>query len=311
MTFNGGDGDATHAAGSGGIFTVNTTGVITVGSPIQATTGFLPSSTEPSGAGGTVNLTSSGGTVAVNSPILVSSAETTAAAPPPPLRRSRSGGNINLRSDAGTGVAINVSNTGQLLSLLDAAAPGPGGKITILATGASSQINATGGGSPGKAPPDSIAADRGTVDIRHTGLNGQINLTNSNIRADIVKVAALGDNGSINITGGGTISADSILRLYATGANGQVNFLSNVTLGGNSAKIIGANSVTVSSGVTVTVGGNRQVDVYVLDPNKANYSASNGGNGSTTGVFTLFVGGSPTSGAVTHPGATPPPLDGP
>ena len=190
--------------------------------------------------------------------------------------------------------------------MLDAAAPGPGGKITILATGASSSINVTGGtGVGGAPPPDSIRADRGSVDIRHTGTGGQINLNNSNIRADIVKVGALGNNGVLNI-GGGTISADTTLKLYAAGSNGSVNFISNVTLSGNSAKIIAGNSVTVNGNVIVTIGGGRAADVYVLDPTKANYSASNGGNGSTNGIFVLFVGGSPTSGAVTHLGVAPP-----
>ena len=140
VTFNGGNSSTNPIpAGSGGTFNVNATGAITVSSPIQATTGLLPDASEPSGDGGTVNLNSTGGTISVNSPITVSSADA-ATAPPSPRRKSRSGGNINLKSDAPTGVAINVSNTGQLLSLLDAAAPGPGGKITILATGANSRI---------------------------------------------------------------------------------------------------------------------------------------------------------------------------
>ena len=96
------------------------------------------------------------------------------------------------------------------------------------------------------------------------------------------------------------------MKLYAAGSNGSVNFISNVTLSGNSAKIIAGNSVTVNGNVVVTIGGGRAADVYVLDPTKANYSASNGGNGSTNGIFVLFVGGSPTSGAVTHLGVAPP-----
>src|SRR3979490_437846 len=135
-----------------------------------------PSGGETSGGGGTVNLNSTGGPIAVNSPITVSSADNVGPTPPPQQRKSASGGNINLKSDALKGVAINVSSTGQLLSLLDAAAPGPGGRITILATGANSSITATGGnGSAGAPPPDSIRADRGSVDIRHTGAGGQIN----------------------------------------------------------------------------------------------------------------------------------------
>jgi len=288
-------------AGNGGTFTVNATGAITVGSPIEATTGLQPSAAEASGAGGTVNLNSTGGAITVNSAITVSSADAVGPAPPPPRRRSASGGNINLQSNAATGVAINVSSTGQLLSLLDAAAPGPGGKITILATGANSGITVTGPAAAG-APVDSIRADRGSIDIRHTGLNGTIDLTNSNILADIVKVGALGDNGVLTI-GGGVINANTVLKLYAIGSNGAVDFISNVTLNGNSMKIIAGNSVTVNNNVIVTIGGGKPADVYVLDPTKANYSNASGGNNSTNGIFTRT---SPGDGAITHLGVAPP-----
>jgi len=308
VTFNGGNSSTNPIpAGSGGTFTVNATGAITVGSPIQATTGLLPSASEPSGDGGTVNLNSTGGAITVNSPITVSSADPAGA----PRRRSRSGGNINLQSNAPTGVAINVSSTGQLLSLLDAAAPGPGGKITILATGASSRIQITGDPGAFKPPADTIRADRGSVDIRHTGAAGSITMTTPNISADIVKVGALGTNGTLTI-GGGRINADTILKLYAVGSNGSVTFVSNVLLSGNSMKIIAGNSVTVNSNVIVAVGGGQPAEVYVLDPTKANYSRFNGGNNSTNGVFIIDgTQASPVSGANTHLGVAPPPFGPP
>src|SRR5205085_7279623 len=170
VTFNGGGTpDNTQLPGNGGVFTVNATGNVTIGSPIEATTGLQPSGSEPFGTGGTVNLNSTGGTISVGSAITVSSAEPATGVP---RRHSRAGGNINLISNS-TGVAINISNTGQLLSLLEPVAAGPGGKITILATATSSQINVTGDpGSAGKAPIDTIRADKGTVDIRNTGASG-------------------------------------------------------------------------------------------------------------------------------------------
>lgn len=312
VTFNGGGHPTASIAGSGGTFTVNATGAITVGSPIQATTGLMPSASEASGNGGTVNLNSTGGTITVNSPITVSSADPGGA----PRRRSRSGGNINLQSNVGTGVAINISNTGQLLSLLDAAAPGPGGKITILATGTSSAINVNG--SPiGVAATDTIRADHagGYVDIRHTGGSGSISLTGANISADVIKVGALGNNGTLTI-GGGRISADTILRLYATGPNGSVIFVSDVTLNINSMNLvdkitIAGNSVTVRDNVIVTIGSpagaTRPAEIYVPDITKANYSNFNGGNNSTTGKFILEgTAASPVSGANTFLGIAPP-----
>jgi hypothetical protein len=307
ITFDGGASNSAATAGSGGTLTVNTTADINVKSNIDATSGLQPVSNLPSGNGGTVNLNSTGGAVNVTSRVQVSSADAAAGTA---RRRSASGGNINLQSGAATGVAINVTDTAQLLSLLDAAAPGPGGKITILATGANSSINVTGANVPGAPPPDSIRADRGSIDIRHTGAGGQITLTNSNIRADIVKVGALGNNGVLTI-GGGTISADTTLKLYAAGSNGSVNFISNVTLSGNSVKTIAGNSVTVFNNVIVTIGGGKPADVYVLDRTMANYSGFNGGNGSTNGMFLLSGSNSPTSGAVTHLGVAPPAFGSP
>src|SRR5439155_6042057 len=66
-----------------------------------------------------------------------------------------------------------------------------------------------------------------------------------------------------------------------SGSNGQLNFTSNVMLGGNSAKILAANSVTIFNNVTVTIGGPNAADVYT---NNANYTGF-GGNGTTTGTF--------------------------
>jgi hypothetical protein len=110
--------------------------------------------------------------------------------------------------------------------------------------------------------------------------NGTIGLNNASIHGDVLKVGALGANGALNI-GGGTLSADTTLKLYASGSNGQLNFISDVTLGGNSEKILAANSVTIFDGVTVTIGGPNAANVFT---NNANYTGF-GGNESTTGTF--------------------------
>ena len=110
--------------------------------------------------------------------------------------------------------------------------------------------------------------------------NGTIGLNNASIHGDVLKVGALGANGVLNV-GGGTLSADTTLKLYASGSNGQLNFISDVTLGGNSEKILAANSVTIFDGVTVTIGGPNAANVFT---NNANYTGF-GGNDSTTGTF--------------------------
>jgi hypothetical protein len=81
--------------------------------------------------------------------------------------------------------------------------------------------------------------------------------------------------------GGGSISADNMLKLYADGSNGTVLFVSNVSLNGNSTKIITGNTVTISPNVVVTIGGPAPAQVFT---NNANYTGF-GGNNSTTGTF--------------------------
>ncbi|MDP9339855.1 MAG: hypothetical protein M3P45_13420, partial [Acidobacteriota bacterium] len=82
---------------------------------------------------------------------------------------------------------------------------------------------------------------------------------------------------------------------------GQLNFISNVTLGGNSAKILAADSVTIFNKVVVTIGGSNPADVYT---NHANYTGS-GGNGSTTGTFAGAGANDP------QPLSSAPPFDDP
>ena len=125
-----------------------------------------------------------------------------------------------------------------------------------------------------------MQADRGTVDIEHAGDNGQINLTNADVRADIVKVGVFGSNGTLNI-GGGILSADTTLKLYAPGSSGTINFLADVTLNGASAKIIAGDTVNIFDSVIVTIGGVSPASVFT---NHANY-AGFGGNGSRSGTF--------------------------
>ncbi len=258
--FPGGDG--------GSLTAIATNGDLVVNSPIEASTGSNGNDVD-SGKGGSVSLTATSGQVAIGNTVQVSHNSTN--------RRSASGGSITVKSGKTSGIAINISNTGQLLSLLDAAAPGPGGKIIIQATapGAESQIDVSG----------KLEADRGTVDIRHLGSAGQVNLSNADLRADTIKVAALGNNGILRV-GGGNLSADTTLQLYAPSANGQVVFVGNVSLNGNSTKSIAGHSVTINNGVLVTVTGPKAsvyVDSTASVPN-ANYSGF-GGNGRTTGTF--------------------------
>jgi mannose-6-phosphate isomerase-like protein (cupin superfamily) len=299
ITANGGAFNADSTlGGNGGTINIVSSGDVSLrDGNITATSGELPAgSTATLGSGGTVNITTSGA-LTVNSKIEVSSASTTA-----PIRRSAKGGNVNLTSNKTTaGTAISIGNTGQLLALLDAAAPGPGGKITILATGnGGSNVNVNG----------TVTASKGTVDIRHTGANGTVNisdasgLNNALLSGDVVKVGALGSNGVLTV-GRGTLSANDTLKLYGASADGEVRFVDNVTIGGQNFTIIAADTVTILDGKVVTVNGAR-ADVYTgfngTVP-KANYRGF-GGNNSTTGTFAGAGANNP------QPIANAPPFDG-
>ena len=307
-------GTDSTAGGNGGNVVINATGDLTLADgDILATSGVIPvGGPNTLGNGGSVTVETPGA-ITVNSKIEVSSAGPT----PGPARRSAKGGNIRLASGK-TGavggprpVAIDVGNSGQLLALLDATAPGPGGKIVISATGANSDVKVRG----------RVQADRGLVDIRHTGSGGNVTLDGAvgtgahgpsgslgtlDVHGDVVKVAALGDNGVLKI-GNGIISADSTLQLYATGFNGEVRFVGNAILSGNSVKSIAGNAVTINNGVFVLVGG-PAASVYVNStggiPN-ANYTGF-GGNGTTTGTFTGSGANSPQPLSQAPPLGPPP-----
>jgi hypothetical protein len=221
-----------------------------------------------------VNLNSTGGTVSVNSPITVSSADPATGVP---RRHSARGGNINLQSNR-TGVAINISSTGQLLSLLESTAPGPGGKITILATATGSRINVNGDpGSAGKAPIDTIRADKGTVDIQNTGDNGSINLTTAQISGATVTIGASGTSGSISVTSG-QISAGTV-TMVAPGTSGSIN-LNAAQISADTVKI-GA----LGSSGTLSIGGGR------INANTLLQLYATGSNGSVVFVSDVLLSG--------------------
>ena len=198
------------------------------------------------------------------------------------------GGNATLN-----GNATNVTAGGTLFASIDNTGGGSiGGNATINmnisgnATSTDTTIQIYGSDNAASA---AININGGNYDVGGTFFNvidgnGTIAFNNASVHADVLKVGVFGTNGVLNI-GGGTLSADSTLKLYASGSNGQLNFISNVTLGGDSAKILAANSVTIFNGVVVTVGNiadENPADVYT---NHANYSSDFGGNGSTTGTF--------------------------
>lgn len=275
-------GDAAPASGleggSGGTLNIGSesapiAGDVHLNAPITATTGRNANSVDFGGRGGSVNVVANG-TITARSEIQTSGKTQ--------RRESRTGGNVRLTSRKLSGTAIRVASTAQIASLLAAGAPGPGGEVVFRSAGGDIDISGT------------VTADRGRVEIQNTGANGRIALNGARISADVVKARAFGENGLLTINGG-TLSADSMLKLYADGSNGTVLFSGNVSLNGNSTKIITGNTVTISPNVIVTIGGPTPAQVYT---NNANYTGF-GGNNSSTGTFA-------GAGATTQPRALAP-----
>ena len=76
--------------------------------------------------------------------------------------------------------------------------------------------------------------------------------TSATLHGDVVKIGALGTNGSLNIGAGNLLNADTEIDLYAGGSNGTINFLSNVTLTAP-RNLLAANTINISPGVLVTI----------------------------------------------------------
>ena len=170
----------------------------------------------------------------------------------------------NMGGSIGGSAAINMNVSGNVRVATDAT-------VAIFGsdTAGSAAINFNGGN-----------YDATGTFLSYIDGNGTITFSNATAHADVLKAGVFGANGVLNI-GGGMLSADSELKLYAPGSNGQLNFVSNVTLGGNSLKILAADSVTIFNNVVVTIGGPNLADVFT---NHANYTGF-GGNGTTTGTF--------------------------
>jgi FecR protein len=218
------------------------------------------------------------------------------------------GGTIG--TDASVNVtANNISVGGSLNAFIDNSNGGSIGGNAMINMNVSGSANVTGDatveilGSNGVAKGAAINFNGGSYGVSGTFLSmidgdGAITFNNASVHADTVKVGVFGTNGMLTI-GGGAISANTLLKLYAPGSNGTIDFLANCTLSNQSASVlITANKVIISNGVVVTIGGGTSpASVFT---NIANYTGS-GGNGSTTGMF----GG---NGATTSPLSSAPPF---
>jgi hypothetical protein len=217
-----------------------------------------------------------------------------------------SGGSIG--GNATINVTANTLSPASLLAEIDNTGGTIGGDATMNMNVSGSATVTTDAtieilGSDGAASA-AINVNGGSYDVGGTFLteidgDGAVTFNNVIGHADVLKVGALGTNGVLTI-GGGSLSGDTTLKLYASGSNGTVNFISNVSLSSNSSVIIAGNTVTLNNGVVVTITGDDGVNASVFT-NVPNYTGS-GGNGSTTGMFA-------GNGAQTAPLDQAPPFD--
>ena len=130
-----------------------------------------------------------------------------------------------------------------------------------------------------------IDINRGSYDAGGTFLafidgSGAITFNNASVHANVLQVGALGTNGVLNIHGG-TLSADTTLKLYA-GSKGTLNFTSSVTLSSGTAMDLAASTITIQPSVLVTIAGaGGMANIYT---NNANYSGF-GGTNRSNGTF--------------------------
>jgi hypothetical protein len=166
--------------------------------------------------------------------------------------------------------SIIITNTGQLLGLLNST--GGSGQVLLAASGSDTIVRVDG----------AVQADQGEIDIRQTGVAGFTILNNATLHGDIIKISALGNSGTLTIGAGNSLTADTILKLYAGGSNGTINFNSNVTLN-SPTNILAANTINIAAGVVVFVNSPVGAQVFTTNANYFNYGGS--GTAATSGTF--------------------------
>ncbi|HAJ28409.1 MAG TPA: hypothetical protein DCG53_14405, partial [Syntrophus sp. (in: bacteria)] len=171
-------------------------------------------------------------------------------------------GQIDITSGiaAADAVAIDIQDSGQLLAILASTpADKTTNRVTLTSAGGKIKVGGLGYGY-------NILADKGLIDIRNNGMAGAIDVMGgAALRADTIKIGALGQQGVLNIYGGAAMNADTMLKLYGGNiSGGKVIFATGPTGSGNVSLTsptinVGANLVQVNTGVTVTTSTNPNV----------------------------------------------------
>jgi hypothetical protein len=180
------------------------------------------------------------------------------------------GGSIGASNEGGAAINMNVSGT------------------ATITTDATFQILGSDGATFAAINFDGGSYDAGGTFLAMIDGNGTITFNNASAHADVLKAGVFGTNGVLNV-GGGTLSADTTLKLYAPGSNGTLNFISNVTLSSGTAMDLAANTITIQPSVLVTIAGTGgAANIYTTNANYSGFGGTNpsngtfGGNGANT-----------------------------
>lgn len=167
-----------------------------------------------------------------------------------------------------------------------------GGTATVNgdATVSISGNDPAGSATSANAPAESAAINfnGGSYEVTGTFLStidgsGTITFENTDVHGNMLKAGVFGPNGTLRI-GGGMLSADTILKLYAPGSNGTLNFVANVTLSSGTEMDLAAKTITIQPSVVVTIAGSGgPANIYTDNPNYSGPGGNNPSNGSFGG----------------------------
>ena len=160
--------------------------------------------------------------------------------------------NIKLVAQGG----ITISNSSQLKALSNLPPDG------LMVMQAGKNISITGDGEVNTLEAREIQIE---------SLGGNITFTDLITSGDIFKARTLANNGVLEFKGDvGSITANTLIRLYAEGLNGKVLFSGNTILSSQNIDIAG-NTVEIAAGKKVTVPSSAALNVF---SNNHNYNDS-------------------------------------
>src|ERR1700674_4546119 len=284
-----------RVGGSGGTLLGTAGAAFGVSSPITATTALINPAAGFSGAGGNVSLSALGGTLTLNSLIQVSSNDPDAIQ----VRRSASGGSISLFSNLTSGTGITLGTNARMLSLLNNAAPGPAGSITLTTAG--SDILGQGA---------VLEADRGTITLLQTAAassgTAQITLNGGSVQSETLLASSQGDL-NIGTTAPVNLSAITLSLLAKNNLvwEGEFLTLAAVRSSGN-VTLQAGNDITIANGLGldrsnggITSGLNLLIDAgRNLQVNQGLNLLTDGSGLTTGGNITVNSGAAMTVGGL-------------